>query len=138
MQHLFAINRNKAEAPAVATFFIVAIFSSIYFYPTFLWGAFLLFPMLVIIYLVLRYFKVSYFNRQCFIFLDDEGIRYCLHIFQKPIFVAWDKIDRINYQLYEINIKIKDSGEVISLQVGYLKHPEEFEELKGILDAKMM
>ncbi len=138
MQQIFAINRNKAEAPVAATFFVAAMFSSIAFYPTFLWGAFLLFPMLAIIYLILRKFKVSYFKRQCFIYVDDTGIKYCLHIYQRPVFIAWEQIDKINYQIYEINIKIVSTGEVISIQIGYLKNPEEFEELKGILDAKML
>jgi hypothetical protein len=138
MQHLFAINRNKAEAPAAATFFIVAMFSSIAFYPTFLWGSFLLFPMLAIIYLILRKLKISYFKRQCFIFIDDTGIKYCLHIYQRPVFIAWEQIARINYQLYETNIQIASTGEVISIQVGYLQNPEDFEIMKGILDAKML
>lgn len=138
MQQLFAINRNKAEAPAAATFFIVAMFSSIAFYPTFLWGSFLLFPLLTIIYLILRKLKVSYFKRQCFIFVDETGIKYCLHIYQRPVFIAWEQVDKINYQLYEINIKIVSTGEVISIQIGYLNNPEDFEVLKGILNAKML
>ncbi len=138
MQHLFAVNRNKAEAPVMATFFIVGIFFSIAFYPSFRWGAFLLFPMLAGIFLIIRKLRMGFFKRQCFIFMDDEGIRYCLHLYQKPVFIAWSKIEKITFQMYEINIRIRETGEVVSLQIGYLKHPEEYEELKGVLDAKMM
>lgn len=138
MQHLFSINRIKAEAPAIATFAIIGLICSIAFYPFFRWGVFLLFPLLAVIFMILRYFKVSYFGRQCFLYMDDTGIKYCFTIYQRPVFIAWDQIERINYQLYEINIRIRNTGEVISLQIGYLNHPEEFEEIKSILDARMI
>ncbi len=138
MQHLFSVNRYKAEAPVIATFFVMALLGSLYFYPSFRWYAFLLFPLMAALFVVLRKLKVGFFSRKCFIFLDDAGIRYCLHVYQQPTFIAWDQIDRITYQMYEINIKIKESGHVICLQVGYLNNPEEFQELKGILDAKKM
>lgn len=137
MQHLFSINRAKAEAPVIASFFIIALVFSIAFYPTFRWFAFLLFPLIAIIYFILRILKLSFFKRQCFIYLDDEGIKYSLHVYQQPVFIAWNQIDKINYQLYEINIKLK-SGHVVCLQTGYLKNPEEFEELRSILNARIL
>lgn len=138
MQHIFSIDRAKAEAPLMATFFIAGLAGSIAFYPSYRWYAFLLFPLLALIYLGFRKLKLGFFKRQCFIFIDDEGIRYCLHVYQKPVFIAWQQIDRINYQMYEINIKLKESGSVICIQIGYLKNPEAFAELRGVLDAKMI
>lgn len=138
MQHLFSINRIKAEAPAIATFAIIGLIGSIAFYPFFRWGVFLLFPLMALIYFIFRTYRISYFSRQCFLFIDDSGIKYCLTIFQKPVFIAWEQIERINYQLYEINIRIKNTGEVISIQIGYLNDPADFEEIKGILDARMI
>lgn len=138
MQQVFSINRGKAEAPVTATFFVIGLLGSIMFYPTFRWYAFLLFPLLALIYLLFRAVKLSFFKRQCFIFLDDEGIRYCLHVYMRPVFIAWNQIDRINYQMYEINIKLKESGLVICIPTGYLKNPDDREELKKLLDAKMI
>ncbi len=81
-------------------------------------------------YLILRNMKLGIFKKQCFLILDDEGIRYCFHLFQQARILKWEQVDKVNYQLYEFNFKLKESGEVINIQTSYLEHEEEIEELR--------
>ncbi len=138
MEYIFSIDRTKAEAPVMATFALFSIFLSLLIFPFIMWWTLLIFPIMAGIYILLSKNRLGFFSRQCFLFLNNEGIRYSFHLYQKPVFVAWHLIDKVNYQLYEINIKLKDSGQVVCIPIGYLKNADDFEELKKIIDAKMM
>jgi hypothetical protein len=132
--HVFTINRLKSESPLIATFFIFSIFVSLFLFPKILWFSFLVFPLMAIAYLILRKLKLGLFKKECFLILDDEGIRYCYHLFQQAKFLRWDQIEKVNYQMYEVNFKLKESGAVISMQTSYLKEQSEVEEFKSIIN----
>lgn len=123
------INRNKAEAPIMATFFLTALFISIYFYPTFYWFAFLGFPLFFVIYMFLSKNKLAFFKRNAFLILDDEGVKYCFHLYQQPKSLKWEQVEKVNYQMYEINLKLKENGQIICFQTSYLKHPTDVDKI---------
>ena len=136
MQKNFPINRYKAEAPVMATFFIFCIFVSLYLYPRVLWYSFAIFPLMFLIYIGLRKIEFGFFKRKSFLYVDEDGIRYCFHLYQKPVFIAWDILESANHQLYETNLKIKSSGEIISIQKGYFNDEQDFENFKALLDSR--
>lgn len=133
---VFKINRMKAEAPMMAVFGIFGLMVSLAFYPLILWYSFTIFPMLAVSYWLLSSNRVGLFSKQCFLVLDDDGIRYCFHLFQKPKFLRWEQVEKVNHQLYEINFKIKDTGEVISMQKSYLDDPKDAEMLETMINQK--
>jgi hypothetical protein len=120
--HSFQINRYKAEAPVMATFFLFALICSLYFYPSLYWFAFLIFPLLFVAYVLLRMAKFGFFKRQTFFVMDEEGIK-------------WDLVDKVNYQMYETNFKLKESGEIISMNMGYFQNPDDIVEIKRIISS---
>jgi hypothetical protein len=129
----FKINRYKAEAPVMATFFIFGIITSLYFFPKFLWWAFLVFPILFLFYIIMSKNRLAFFKRECFFILDEQGMKYSFHLYQQPKSLLWSQIDKVNYQLYEINVKLKNTGEIISFQSGYLENKEDLVEIKKII-----
>lgn len=133
---VFKINRLKAESPIIATFAIFGLIMSLALFPRILWYAFLIFPLLAIAYLVLRHFRLGFFRRQCFILLDDEGMKYCFNLYQQPRSLLWSQVERVNYQLYEINFMLKDSHKILSIPVTYLAHEDDLEEIKVLIGAK--
>lgn len=48
--------------------------------------------------------------------------------------MKWEQIEKVNYQLYEINFKLKESGEIISFQTSYLDDESDLKELKEIIE----
>lgn len=58
---------------------------------------------------------------------DADGVRYCFHLYQQPRLLRWDQVDKVNYQLYEINFRLKETGEIISFQKGYFAKTEEMD-----------
>jgi hypothetical protein len=133
---LFKIQRMKSEAPLIAAFAIFSIIVSLVFFPLILWFSFLVFPIMALSYLILRKFKLGLFRKECFLILDETGMRYCFHLFQQARILRWDQIEKANYQLYEINLKLKESGEIICIQTSYLEDPEELEALKKMVAGK--
>lgn len=134
--HSFKINRAKSEAPLIASFAIFGIIVSLFFYPRILWYSFLAFPVLATAYLLLRKSELGLFRRKCFLVLDEEGLKYCLHLFQQPKSLLWSQVEKVNYQMYEINLRLTESGKIISLQISYLDDPEDFPQLKSLINAK--
>ncbi len=126
----------KAEAPMMAVFGIFGLMVSLAFYPLILWYSFAIFPMLALSYWVLSSNRIGLFKKQCFLVLDEEGIRYCFHIFQQPKFLKWEQIEKVNHQLYEINFKVVETGEVISMQKSYLNDPSEVVLLEEMINQK--
>ena len=133
---VFRINRIKSEAPVIAIFAIFAIVLSLLFYPSILWFSFLAFPLTAGAYMIFRKLELGIFKRRCFLILDEDGIRYCFHLLQHPRSLLWSQVEKVNYQIYEINIRVKNTGQVISMQTSYLEDPEDFNELKRMINAK--
>lgn len=131
---VFMINRMKAEAPMMAVFGLFGLASSLAFYPLFRWMSFLVFPILAFSYWLLSKNQIGLFAKKYFLLMDDEGLKYCFHIFQQPKSLKWEQIDKVNHQLYEINFKIKNTGEYISLQKSYLANPEDIREVEEIIN----
>jgi hypothetical protein len=132
---LFKINRYKSEAPMVAAFSIFSIIASLVTFPSIMWYSFLIFPFMALVYLIFRKFKFGFFKQECFLILDEIGVRYSFTVIQRPRILKWEQVDKVNYQLYEINFKLKESGEIISMQTSYLENEEEISELKSIIKS---
>lgn len=133
--NFFKVNRAKSEAPLIAIFAIFGLIMSLVFYPRIYMYSFLIFPLLFIAYLILRKFKLGLFGKQCFLILDDQGIKFCFHVLQQPKSLRWDQIDRVNFQMYEINLKLNVTGEIISFQTAYLMDDKDVNEVKDIIRA---
>lgn len=133
---VFKINRLKAEAPIIATFFIFGLFMSLALFPKILWYAFLVFPLLAIAYYILSHFRLGFFKRQSFLLLDEEGMKYCFNLYQQPRSLLWNQVEKVNYQLYEINFMLKESHKILSIPITFLAHEEDLEEIKNLINAK--
>lgn len=132
---LFNLNRNKSEAPMVAAFAIFSIIVSLVTFPSIIWYSFLVFPLMAIVYLILRKFRLGFFKQECFLIVDDIGVRYSFTVIQRPRILKWEQVDKVNYQLYEINFKLKETGEIISMQISYLENEAEIPELKAYIES---
>lgn len=132
---LFKLNRNKSEAPMVAAFSIFSIIVSLVTFPSIMWYSFLVFPLMTLVYLVFRKFRLGFFKQECFLILDEIGVRYSFTVIQRPRILKWEQVDKVNYQLYEINFKLKETGEIISMQTSYLENEAEIPELKAYIES---
>lgn len=130
---IFKINRLKAEAPLMAAFFIFSMIVSLVFYPMIMIWALLIFPLMTLTYIILRKMRLGFFKNEAFLILDDEGMRYSFHLLQSPKLLRWDLIEKVNFQMYEVNFRLKLSGEVISIQKGYFTDPEDVKEFRKIV-----
>jgi hypothetical protein len=133
---LFKLNRNKSEAPMIAAFSIFSIVVSLVTFPTIMWYSFLVFPIMAIIYLLFRKLRLGFFKQECFLILDEVGVRYSFTVIQRPRILKWEQVDKVNYQLYEINFKLKETGEIISMQTSYLENEAEIPELKAYIESQ--
>lgn len=132
---LFKLNRNKSEAPMVAAFSIFSIIVSLVTFPSIMWFSFLVFPVMALIYLIFRKFRLGFFKQECFLIVDEIGVRYSFTVIQRPRILKWEQVDKVNYQLYEINFKLKETGEIISMQTSYLENEAEIPELKAYIES---
>ena len=85
--------------------------------------------------MVLRKFRLGFFKQECFLIVDDIGVRYSFTVIQRPRILKWEQVDKVNYQLYEINFKLKETGEIISMQTSYLENEAEVPELKTYIES---
>jgi fatty acid desaturase len=127
----YKIQRTKSEAPVIAVFAVFSLIVSLAFFPIILWLSFLVFPVMAIAFLLFRKTQLGVFGKKCFLIVDEEGIRYCFHLMQQARLLRWDQVDKVNFQMYEINFKLKESGQVISMQTSYLEDPSEADELRA-------
>ncbi len=132
---LFKLNRNKSEAPMVAAFSIFSIIVSLVTFPSIMWFSFLVFPIMALVYLIFRKFRLGFFKQECFLIVDEIGVRYSFTVIQRPRILKWEQVDKVNYQLYEINFKLKETGEIISMQTSYLENEAEIPELKAYIES---
>ncbi len=132
---LFKLNRNKSEAPMVAAFSIFSIIVSLVTFPSIMWFSFLVFPVMALVYLIFRKFRLGFFKQECFLIVDEIGVRYSFTVIQRPRILKWEQVDKVNYQLYEINFKLKETGEIISMQTSYLENEAEIPELKAYIES---
>jgi hypothetical protein len=120
MHFEFPVDRNKAEAPLMALFGIAAILLSLFFYPRVGAIALSVFPIFALAFLAGRQSKLALFRKKYFYLIDDSGIRFCLHIFHKPTLIRWDQVQSVYSHIHEINLRLKDTGRVISLPKGII------------------
>ena len=80
--------------------------------------------------------QLGFFKQECFLILDGEGLRYSFTVIQRPRILKWEQVDKVNYQLYEINFKLKETGEIISMQTGYLENEAEISDLKAYIETQ--
>ena len=85
---------------------------------------------MAVIYLLLAKYKIGLFKRKCFFITDDEGIKYCFHLLQTPVFIAWHLIEKVNFQIYEINLTVKGVNGIVNIQTNYFTNKEEVTFLK--------
>lgn len=133
---MFKINRYKSEAPVMAVFAIFGLIISLVFYPKIYLYSFLIFPLLFVAYLLMSKYRLAVFARESFLIVDEEGIRFCFHLFQQAKSLRWDQVDKVNFQMYEINLKLKNTAEIISFQTAYLDDQTEVEDLRNYIRSK--
>jgi hypothetical protein len=90
---------------------------------------------MALVYLILRKFRLGFFKQECFLIVDEIGVRYSFTVIQRPRILKWEQVDKVNYQLYEINFKLRETGEIISMQTSYLQNESEIPELKAYIES---
>ncbi|MBC7425049.1 MAG: hypothetical protein H7321_00835 [Bacteroidia bacterium] len=139
MEKIYTVNRNRAQAPVYACFALAAFLCSLVilklmpdtdFIDKF-WWLFILadFVAFASILFILLAAKAPPFNKKYYVKVDELGLEYRLHIFNRPTVLLWQYIETVNFQLYEINMKLRDSKAIASLQTNYLSE-EDAESLK--------
>ena len=129
--NMYPIQRMKSEAPLIAVFAIFSIAMSLFLFPKLLFFSFLIFPLMALVYIGLRALKLGFFSKACFLMTDEEGIRFAFTVFSTPKLLKWEQIQNVNFQLYEINFKLKDSGEVICFETSYFANESDIATFKS-------
>lgn len=119
-ERLFSVSHIKAEAPLYTLF---ALASFISFILVFKLGILALISAGLLLSATLLLVKTK-ISGPYFIKIDNQGVRYRTHIFAKPLFLSWDMVDQINFHLYEVNFRLKESNRVINLQTNFIKKEE--------------
>lgn len=126
---VISINKMKSEAPLMAIFFVFALIVSLIFYPIMLGWSLLIFPLVALVYLLGKRNKIGFFRKQYFWIIDEEGMNYCFHVFQQPKRIKWELVDKVNFQMYEINFHLKDDLGMVSIELSNLADSESQEEI---------
>ncbi|MCK9481908.1 MAG: hypothetical protein M0R38_09150 [Bacteroidia bacterium] len=116
-EQVFSISTIKAEGLFYALFIIAAFLGFISLFAYGLFALVALGVVLSIAFLILRKRLAGNY----YIKVNDQGVEFRMSIFTKPAFLSWDIVDRVNFHLYEINFRLRDSNRIINFQTNYLK-----------------
>jgi len=119
-EQIFILNRTKAEAPLYTLFILAAFigFLSLFsfgFIPLIILGA-----VLSVAFFVVR----NKLAGKYYIKVNNTGIEFRMNILKKAAFLPWDYVNQVNFHLYEVNLRLRDTNKVINLQTNYLKESE--------------
>jgi hypothetical protein len=129
----YEVKNYKAEASLYAIVVIVLILG---FFALFPFGIIPIGLFTVSIAAALVWVK-SKFSGPYFIKVDKEGLRFRTSFFATPLFLSWSLVDQVNFQLYEVNFRIRDSKQVINIQTNFIdedKRARFCEEVKILFD----
>lgn len=119
-EQIFILNRTKAEAPLYTLFILagfVGFLSLFSFGPT---PLIILGVVLSILFIIAR----KKLSGKYYIKVNNSGVEFRMNILKKAAFLPWDYVNQVNFHLYEVNLRLKDTNKVINLQTNYLKEEE--------------
>jgi hypothetical protein len=128
-EKIFFAQRFKAEAPLYTLFILAGFIGFMALYSMGFIAIVALWVVLITLFWVLK----SKLSGNYYIKLNHEGLQYRLNIFEKGVFVPWKSVDQVNFHLYEINLRIRDSKMVVNLPTNYFPEndiPELTENIK--------
>ncbi len=115
------IPKVKAELPMLVVGLLIDVALSLMVFARFGWKAFAIFLLfsLILLWWVYKKRKGEYF-----IEVDQKGVRWRQNLISTFIDIPWEYIQRIDYLVYEINFKIKESGQVVSFPTSNISDHE--------------
>lgn len=119
-EQIFTVNKWKAEAPLFTLFALGAIIG---FLSLFSFGLMWIIgygAVLSVAFAVVRNRLMGNY----FIKVNDSGISFRTSIFEKPAFLSWDMVNQVNFHLYEVNLRLNETNNVVNLQTNYLRKEE--------------
>ncbi|MCO6495438.1 MAG: hypothetical protein J5I91_07165 [Bacteroidetes bacterium] len=116
-ERIFTVGTLKAEGLFYALFIIAAFLGFISLFSYGLTALIILGAILSISFLILR----KKLSGRYYVKISDKGIEFRTSIFSKPAFLSWDLVDRVNFHLYEINFRLRNTNRIINFQTNYLK-----------------
>ncbi len=124
-----AIPKTRAEYPhlAVAIFFTFILWAIHYGF--FGWQGGLIALLILLPLLAFWYFKK---RGDYFVQADDNGISWRKDILSRYNFIPWKYMQRVDYLVFEINFKVKETGQVVSFPTSGLTE-EETDQLKQFI-----
>ncbi len=133
MSGFYEVKNYKAEASLYAIVVIILILG---FFALFPFGIIPIGLFTVAIAAALVWVKSS-FSGPYFIKVDKEGLRFRTSFFAEPLYLSWDLVDQVNFQLYEVNFRMKESKKVINIQTNFIdedKREAFCEEVRWLFD----
>jgi hypothetical protein len=116
----FEVSTIKAEASLYFLFILLGFIGFITFFSFGIFSIILLGSILAILFLLVRNkLKGSYFVN-----VSKDGVRFRLNIFSKPQFLSWDIVDQVNFHLYEVNFRLRETKQVVNIQTNYIASGE--------------
>lgn len=127
------IPKTKAEYPALAVAGLVVFAFFGIFYGRFGWIGGMTWLLIAFSALTILFMKR---RGNYYVEVDTKGIRWRQNILSTFIDIPWEYVQRIDYLVYEINFKIKESGQVVSFGLSNIKE-EEIEVLKQSISNRI-
>ena len=93
----------------------------LFHYGFFGWPGFFIAVGILITTSVLAFFR---FKGDYFVEADDKGVRWRTNLLSKYKNIPWNYVQRIDYLEYEINFKLKESGQVVSFATSAITDKE--------------
>jgi hypothetical protein len=119
-EQIFSVNKSKAEAPLYTLFILGAIIG---FLSLFSFGLVWIVSYGVLLSLSFAVVRTR-LTGPYFIKVNDAGISFRTSILEKPAFLSWDMVNQVNFHLYEVNLRLNETNNVVNLQTNYLKKEE--------------
>lgn len=128
-EQVFLIKKTKAEASLYTLFIIAALIGFLTLFSLGVLALIILGITLSVLFIFVR--KKLSGNGKYYIKVNDKGIEFRMNIFNKPAFLPWEYVNQVNFHLYEVNLRLRETNKVINLQTNYLKEEqiENFTEL---------
>lgn len=108
------ISKIKAELSFFVVFGVLSIVFSMFNVDHFGWIAL---PITLGSIFIISFFVWKKYKGEYFVEMDYKGIRWRQHIFSKFINIPWAYLQRVDYLEFEINFMLKETAQVVCLQL---------------------
>jgi hypothetical protein len=119
---IFEVKARKAEAGLYTMFILLALIGFFSLFSFGLWPLIAYGLLLSFVFLLVR----KRFAGLYYIKIDKQGVQFRYSFFAKAAFLSWDIVDQVNFHLYEINFRLRETKQVVNIQTNYL-NPDDIE-----------